>query len=154
MMAAGLLGMACSDVGPSDELRDAQQRWATRGIATYELIVSRSCECPSTIAAPARIVVRDGSVESRRYSTGEPVDLELAEFYPDVKGLFALIVEAIRDDQLGGVEYDETTGYPRRIVLDVDGLRGNGVDGETEIDALLVDMASSPMPRVRRGMRP
>jgi hypothetical protein len=137
-IVAALLIAGCADTtAPSDELRDAEQRWAAWGPASYDLTISPACECQ---LYPVVVYVRAGIVTSREYSgiLGGPVPDGLVSHYPDVPGLFARIRSELAESHLGSVEYDALTGYPLRIVFDYDGPDINGADGETVYDMVLV----------------
>lgn len=151
LVAACLFLPGCSDVGPADELSAARKRWELWGPATYDVVVSRYCECTQEMAGPVQVSVRNLVVESRRYvSSGEAVREGFAPNFPDVPGLFELIASAIRDGELADVEYDAETGLPASIMLDLDGPETNGVDGEISIGAVLVSPARHALVASRR----
>jgi hypothetical protein len=114
---------ACNGTtAPDWELRAAQARWSQRGLPSYDITVSRGCECLPESTGPAVVSVRDGIVVSRTYvSNGAPVGLAYAESYPTVEGLFKKIDDARRQNPASlEVDYDPTFGYPRRIAIDYD----------------------------------
>lgn len=129
---------ACGDAtAPSDELRDAEQRWAAWGPASYDLTIHPACFC---LLNPVIVQVRAGVVTSREYLSlvGGPVPDASVSHYPDVPGLFARIRSELAEGNIGSVEYDAVTGYPIRIVFDYDGPDVHGLDGETYYDMVLV----------------
>ena len=136
-LAGIALMAACSDAtAPSDALRDAEQRWAAWGPASYDLTIYPACEC---LLHPVLIHVTAGVVTSRNYlGAGGAVPDASASHYPDVPGLFARIRAELAEGHVGSVEYDAVTGYPIRIVFDYDGPDSFGVDGETFYDLVLV----------------
>lgn len=114
-----LLALDCTDpVSPDHGLSFARQKWAQRGVSSYDITISRYCECIG--GAPVMVSVRNGVVESRTYvGTGAPVSPSLAAIFPDVEGLFDLIDGAIRDGvAVLSVRYDPAWGYPADIDID------------------------------------
>ena len=137
-LVAALLIAGCGDAtSPRDELRDAEQRWAAWGPASYDLTIYPACEC---LLYPVIVSVREGVVTSRAYVAivGLPMPDGSAVHYPDVPGLFARIRSELAENHVGSVEYDALTGYPVRIVFDYDGPDINGVDGEIFYDMVVV----------------
>jgi hypothetical protein len=114
---------ACSNAtAPDDELRDARQLWARQGPASYSLTLFRSCECTPEMTGPVVVMVRNGAIESRHYTTnGATVPVPFAFSFPTVEGLFQIIDDAIALDpyQLE-VRYDARLGYPTLISVDFD----------------------------------
>jgi hypothetical protein len=133
MFLAAVAIAGCSDQSPTDELSAAQRRWNAWGPASYDLTVGRSCECTPEMAGPVVVRVRNGVVESKTYvGTGAPVDeFRFPAIFPDVPGLFQLVLNEIGKGHVTDVDYDATTGYPLRIMLDFDGPVTNGADGES-----------------------
>ena len=122
LLLAGVLlasTASCADFSPSDELTAARRRWAAWGPASYDLTVSRSCECLTGTGGPFIVRVRNGTVESITYvATGEPVPWASAAV-PTVPGLFEIIAGALRDDpDRFSASYDPETGYPTHISVD------------------------------------
>ena len=119
--AATLVLTGCGDgLGPSVQLMENRVKWQQSGIETYELVVSRGCECLSPeMTGPVRVAVRNGVIESRTYMDGTPVPANHGETFPDVPGLFALIQDAIdRNSAELTVRYHPTHGVPTRIFVD------------------------------------
>jgi len=121
-----LLGSGCGVADPdpyADLQRDLDQamaRWARSGPEAYQMDYQRTCFCIREAVQPVEITVRRGTVESRRYlESGRPVPEELAELFPPVPQLFAVIREAILDRATEiRVAYDTTFGYPTEIYID------------------------------------
>lgn len=121
-----LLAAACSISGPDREtdplarFLEARDRWEARGISHYEILMRRSCgECLPEAAASVVVTVSPTGRLVSLAENGEILDPSLADLYPDVHGLFALIEDALS----GGiadvdVEYDSSLGYPRAISID------------------------------------
>lgn len=119
-IAVFMLSACGGTTAPGWELRAAEARWSQRGLASYDITVSRGCECLPDATRPAVVSVRDGIVTSRTYvSDGTPVGLAYAELYPTVEGLFRKIEDARRQNPAAlDVEYDPVLGYPTRIAID------------------------------------
>jgi hypothetical protein len=116
---------ACGDAGaPTQqiglELARAKLRWAQTAPSAYQLTIGLGCFCPVEMVRPVIVTVRNGQVESRRYAeTGVDVDPRLAEAFPTVDGLFAVIEGAIaRHAERVEVAYDLTRGFPISITID------------------------------------
>ena len=112
---------ACSNsTAPERAQRAAENLWAQRGPASYDITVSRGCECLPDATRPAVVSVRDGIVTSRTYvSDGATVGLTYAESYPTVDGLFKKIDDARRQNPATlNVDYDPVLGFPTRIAID------------------------------------
>lgn len=119
-IAAVTLAACSGTTAPDWELRAAQARWSQRGPSSYDITVSRGCECLPEATRPAVVSVRDGIVTSRTYvGDGAPVGLAYAELYPTVEGLFRKIDDA-RQHHAASVDvvYDPVLGYPTRISID------------------------------------
>lgn len=132
----GLLGiLGCGEpTSPGVELARARQRWSSTEPAAYRLTIQQVCYC-SLVQGPVEVVVRDGIVQSRRdVDANRPLDERIADAYPNVEGLFALVdaahsAGAARVD----VTFDPLRGYPRRIDLDY---RTNLADDERVVTVL------------------
>ena len=99
------------------DLRAARARWENSGIDSYEVTVRRICFC--VLTDPVRIVVEDGVVVSRTVmTTGQPLPMGQAEYYPDVTGLFAIVEEAIEEADDVDIAFDATYGFPTLISID------------------------------------
>ena len=102
-------------------LRSARAKWASQAPAAYSYIVSRGCFCPVEAIGPVTVLVRNGVVESLKYTqTGADVPLQYRNWFPTVEGLFAQI-DSARANRVArlDVTYDPTLGYPTRIDVDV-----------------------------------
>lgn len=121
LAASLLLVAACRDsLAPVGEEFDARRRWASRGPSAYTYTVERGCYCLDSAIGPVDVTVRDGVVESRRYTrTGGTVSPRFAELFPTIEGLFAQI-DSARSRKAASlrVEYDPDLGYPTRIDID------------------------------------
>ena len=110
---------ACTDgpVEPPFNQWLARARWDRANIDSYEMTVRRLCFCG--FVDPVRVTVSDGAIVSRvNLLTGEPVPENIAELFPDVPGLFAIVDDARANADELDAEYDETYGFPRSIVID------------------------------------
>ena len=113
--------VACSGTtSPDRELRAAQALWGQRGLTSYDITVTVSCECTAEMTGPVVVSVRDDIVTSRTYvSNGAAVGLAHAELFPTIEGLFAKIEDARQRDAASlDVDYDPVFGYPSRIAID------------------------------------
>lgn len=119
-LALLVLGIACGDAtAPMTELVQAQRRWAEHGPASYVLTVQRSCFCALESLGPVRVEVVNGVIQSRRYLDGTLVDSRFADSFPDVPGLFAMVLQTIsRGPAHFAVEYDALFGFPEEYSVD------------------------------------
>lgn len=113
----------CEVTGPTAEIRsldEAIARWAAVGPASYTYTLERLCFCGEEARGPVRLIVAQGSVIDRVYvDGGARVGDQLANLFPDVPGLFAVIADAIaRNPAELNVTYDPTTGVPVDIWID------------------------------------
>ena len=113
---------ACGDpTGTESELESARARWAAQAPAVYSYTLSRVCFCPVEWIGPVTVTVRNGVVESVKYTqTGGDVTPLARGNFPAVEGLFAAI-DSARANRVArlDVAYDATLGYPTRIDVDV-----------------------------------
>ena len=115
---------SCGTSGPlgtfGPRLAAAKARWAERGPASYDITVTRSCECTPEMTGPVVVAVRNGRVASRRYAaTADTVPSGLAGEFRSVEEMFAFL-DTLRTQRLASLEvsYDETTGYPTLVRID------------------------------------
>lgn len=125
-------------------LNAAEQRWLQRTPGAYRITESRSCECPSEVAAPMVVSVTTlmgyptGPVmewlnDVRYESDGSLVPEQYRPAALTVQELFALIRDALdRHAARLDVEYDAQYGYPTTISIDYD---AQMVDDEITIRA-------------------
>lgn len=112
----------CGDAAPTGTrfgltLRAARARWESAGVDSYQLIVRRLCFCG--FVEPVRVTVENGAIVSRTIvATGDPLPASLAEDYPDVPGLFAIVEEAAQDADDFETEFDPSYGFPALISID------------------------------------
>jgi hypothetical protein len=129
LVALAVLALTACFTGPNDqltELRLAQEQWAAQGISTYVFTVRRSCFC----GGPLLVEVKVGEVAIVRtdLDTGLPVPSALASLYPDVPGLFAMILREIEAPAATlTVSYEPARGFP--TLISVDAIK-NAVDDE------------------------
>ena len=119
--------IACVGSPYTDELEDAEQRWADAAIDAYTYELTWRCFCPAG-GVPVAIEVQGGEVVAA--TPAEPLDEVPDDTVPD---LFAIVSDAIASepDSLD-VTYDATLGYPTR--LDVDPMV-NALDEEYGFEA-------------------
>jgi hypothetical protein len=82
--------------------------------------VHRACFCGAEGIGPVRVEVVDGIIQSRTYLDGSPVPSNLEAVFPDVPGLFAMIVETMtRRPAHLSVDYDPQYGFPTKVIVDL-----------------------------------
>ena len=126
-----LLALACtSPTGVSQDLAAARERWSSAAIPSYQVTVYRSCECSPEVTRPVVVTVRNGVVESRRYTdTGSPVSAAFSATFPSVDELFGIMARAIASHvYLLDARYDPELGFPSSVYIDAD---SRMVDDET-----------------------
>lgn len=123
ILAAALLLTACGSDGPlsPDSRRDldaARDKWRARNLRSYEFETHADCFCPTELTRPARVVVRNDTVQSVTLLDGTPIAANYAVYRPTVNGMFDL---AANDPgpHITRVEvaFDATYGYPTRVAL-------------------------------------
>lgn len=116
----GILALVACDDDPVSPLGlvVAKARWERASIDSYEMTVLRQCgECPTF--HPVRLTVSGGVVVSRvDVVTGEALIWYLADDFPDVPGLFALVEQAAAEAHDLAVTYHTTYGFPTVISID------------------------------------
>ena len=122
----------CSDVlfeSQLDELADNLERWEATRPAEYTFAIARLCFCGPEARGPVRVTVAGSVVVSQHYvDSGEPVQGEAVEWFPDVDGLFAILGAALEGGAFDvRVSYDASTGVPIDVWIDYD---QNTVDEE------------------------
>lgn len=117
-IAALAIGGCRTTSSPNEGLASARARWSAHGPASYDMVVSRSCECVPGTSGPVAISVRSGVVVSRTYPNDGAVPPEYAAAFPTVPDLFDIIDAALRAGTKPiDVEYDPIFGYPVRAAL-------------------------------------
>jgi hypothetical protein len=107
-------------------LRQQLALWRNVRPAPYGAVVERVCFCTPAGRGPVRVQVAvaggagNENVLDRHYlADGSRVPQEMAEFFPGVEGLFALIGQALATGAAAvDVEYHATLGYPVRVYID------------------------------------
>jgi hypothetical protein len=104
---------------PEAQLEQNRALWIRSGVTSYQITISRVCECLPEMAGPVVVEVRDKVILQRRYQTGAPVDPTYASLFMDVPGLFDLISDAITATAAAvSVRYNDNLGYPESIAID------------------------------------
>ena len=121
---------SCGDsiMGIENDLAAAQEKWRQDKPANYNMTLVRTCVCFPGASGSVEIVVREGVVISRYYtSNGMSVFTDFYAVFPHVDGLFEKIKSAILA-HVGKIEvnYDDSLGYPTSIYIDSD----KGKDGD------------------------
>ena len=126
-----LAGCGLFEPGHVEGLGEAVARWNQRGPRDYQIVVRRECFCGSV--DPVRVTVIGGEVTERRYvTTDQPVPETLAELYPGVPGLFALVADAYHRADRVDARFDPELGFPTVVAIDY--VR-NAVDDELTLTA-------------------
>ena len=102
------------------ELEAARTRWAADGSANYAYTVTESCECDDEARGPRRVTVAAGEATATYFGQPSTIAGQTAE------QLFDMIEASIRRGVQNSVLYDETTGLPTEILLDVEALAVDG----------------------------
>jgi len=114
----------CGTTGPNaDLLSQIEQNrslWQQLGPASYQYGVQRLCFCGPDAIGPVRVTVQNGTVTSRVYTdSNDPVATNLEELFPDVEGLFDVLIDAVERDAADiSVTWDSTTGLPSEFFID------------------------------------
>ncbi len=124
LAAVALLGVNCEDstsANPADQIFEASlQRWNSVGPASYDLRLIRVCQCEVS-SLSVLVQVRDEVVVARFYDgTQDPVEPENASLFPEVRGLFEIVRQALATNVFRiSTEYHRDLGYPVRVELDL-----------------------------------
>lgn len=115
---AVLLCVVAAGCSSTTEAESARTKWASHQPAAYMFTMQRICFCGDT--RPVVVSVRNGVVESRKYEdTRADVPSQLANAYPTVEGLFALIDDAVaRKADMITAAYDPDRGFPVQVSID------------------------------------
>ncbi len=109
----------------------AKARWASKNIASYEIVVRRTCFCATVESV--KVTVVNGQVTSRVFiATGDAVPANLVEYYPGVPGLFDIVEDGYDRAASINVTFDPEYGFPSLTVIDY---IGNAIDDEVAISA-------------------
>jgi len=112
--------------GDLARLREELATWRATRPVPYDLVLERLCFCTPEARGPVRVQVAVPPppglemVLDRHYvDNGERVPAELQRFFPNMEGLFGVIVQAVaRDVHMLDVDYHPAMGYPTRITID------------------------------------
>ena len=96
-------------------------RWQAQELDSYRYTLQVGCFCIQEMTRPVVIEVRDGVVAGVTYAGDDSAaDPALFEQYATVEALFAVIDEAAAQDPARlDVVYDETTGVPLSVDIDI-----------------------------------
>ncbi len=121
LAACAWIAAACSNPlsAQQRELDANRERWQASDIVSYTYRLEIGCFCPPEITSPVLVRVSQDSIVSVVYAaSGDTVAALVSSFYT-VGGLFEVVEDAIeREAHELSVIYDDSLGYPRRIVID------------------------------------
>lgn len=124
VLATLLAPLACGELGPEiellGELGSRRATWAAKRPYAYVYTLRRSCFCGPESLGPVRVSVEGDVVVERTYAdTAEPVPAHLADLFPTVEGLFALVDHALASGAHEvAVEYEPALGFPQEVWID------------------------------------
>lgn len=95
-------------------LAEAKELWRTSGFTSYSFVLVNNCFCSVEYTGPFSVDVTDGIVEV--HFTDDQVEQEILS----VTELFDLIGQELKSGSEVDVTYDELTGYPTSIFIDID----------------------------------
>ncbi|MGQ0714973.1 MAG: DUF6174 domain-containing protein [Gemmatimonadaceae bacterium] len=119
ILAVALIALVACETDPLEPLGlvRAHARWVRANVDSYEITVRRLCFCG--FVDPVRVTVSGGVIVSRvNIRTGEPVPANIDELFPDVPGLFTIVVDARENAADVHTEYDAAYGFPTVISID------------------------------------
>jgi hypothetical protein len=95
--------------------------WESQAVDDYRYTLQVGCFCLVDVTRPVIVEVKDGQVASITYADdGTAADPALFERYDSIDNLFAVINEAEAQEPARlDVTYDEATGVPQSIVIDI-----------------------------------
>ena len=112
-------------------LEAAMNRWEGLAIQYYTVQSIRSCECVDEASAQMQVTVLDNSILTAvDLDSGEAISDDIQQEIKTVDDLFKLIANAIEDQVLIEVIYNEKYGYPESAQLDLEQI---AVDGGLDI---------------------
>jgi len=123
--AVGLLWERPEAIAPAGQGAPAglgeQALWEAQDLVDYRYTLQVGCFCLTDMTRPVVIEVRDGAVASITYADdGSAADAALFERYDSIDDLFAVIDEAeVQDPARLDVTYDEETGVPLSVAIDI-----------------------------------
>jgi hypothetical protein len=113
---------ASPETAANDEpARSPAALWESQAIEDYRYTLQVGCFCLVDVTRPVVVKVKDGQVASITYADdGTAADPTLFERYDTIDKLFAIINEAEAQQPARlDVTYDEATGAPQSIVIDI-----------------------------------
>lgn len=100
----------------------ARERWLQVAPSTYEITESQSCFCAPEVTRTVTLVVRNGVIESGRYTdTGEALSPSAAASHHTVNEMFDIIARASAQSGATVVaQYDADAGFPVSVSINSD----------------------------------
>ncbi len=98
-----------------------QALWQSSGIDSYRLTLTVSCFCPQELLQPVNIEVINGELASLAYDAdGTAADPMFFEGYTSINKLHQIIADATAQKPARlEVTYDDTTGMPLKVDIDI-----------------------------------
>ena len=106
------------------ELEDALAKWEQAGPVSYDYVLTRNCFCPQQFIGPYDGSVRNGEIVLVTYQGDDTAkvkgleDTPYAEVAPDVRAMFEIVREAIKQADEVTVTYHPDLGYPTKVSID------------------------------------
>jgi hypothetical protein len=124
-LLACLLTAACSISafeGSQNSLAEANTRWKTAALTSYDFDFQRTCFCAASMTRPVTISVRSDTFTTIVYSdSGTAADTAQFRDFLTVDRLFAFLHRTLNAGPAGfTTAYDEVRGYPALVVIDFD----------------------------------
>ncbi len=109
-----------------EEIEINRAIWEARRPSAYRMVLQRNCFCGLEARGPVEVYVAGDTVGARRYwvelddeLASQQVPEELHHLFPDVDGLFDLLLDAVATgaDRVD-VTWDPALGVPRSFFID------------------------------------
>ena len=115
------VALASCGSGPAAETDRPQEKWQSQDIDNYRYTLTLSCFCPQELVQPVIVEVVNGEPASLTYAeNGQEADPMFFENYSTIDKLHAIIAEAEAQDPARlDVSYDDTTGIPLNVDIDI-----------------------------------
>ena len=108
LSAMALLG--CGDLTGPESLPEARQMWNDQNLSYYQFVGTRTAFIGS--AGPVTVIVNNDQVVRVLDESGAEVSIS---GWLTIDALFERAEQAIADDELNHIEFDENAGYPTLV---------------------------------------